>query len=177
MLQRHLIFLTIAFLMPVASVNLNAQSGSALSLEKIMAGDEWIGYQPGNPWWSGNSKHIYFQWNTENYPSDSIYRYNFETGQTRKLSSPESSNLPSRQYFYDSDRRRKVYTRNGDLFLRDVKSGETLQLTNTLQSVSSPCSSPIYFAEGLEGALLMCHGMVDDNVHFQDIVRLTQRFI
>jgi dipeptidyl aminopeptidase/acylaminoacyl peptidase len=38
-------------------------------------------------------------------------------------------------------------------------------------------SSPIYYAEGLEGALLMCHGMIDDNVHFQDIVRLTQRLI
>jgi dipeptidyl aminopeptidase/acylaminoacyl peptidase len=38
-------------------------------------------------------------------------------------------------------------------------------------------SSPIYFAEGLKGALLMCHGMVDTNVHFQDIIRLTQRLI
>lgn len=38
-------------------------------------------------------------------------------------------------------------------------------------------SSPIYFAEGLKGHLLMCHGMVDENVHFQDIVRLTQRLI
>jgi dipeptidyl aminopeptidase/acylaminoacyl peptidase len=38
-------------------------------------------------------------------------------------------------------------------------------------------SSPIYFADGLEDALLMCHGMVDDNVQFQDIVRLTQRLI
>ena len=38
-------------------------------------------------------------------------------------------------------------------------------------------SSPIYYAEGLKGALLMCHGMVDQNVHFQDIVRLTQRLI
>ena len=38
-------------------------------------------------------------------------------------------------------------------------------------------SSPIYYAEGLRGALLMCHGMVDQNVHFQDIVRLTQRLI
>jgi len=38
-------------------------------------------------------------------------------------------------------------------------------------------SSPIYFAEGLRGALLMCHGMVDVNVHFQDTVRLTQRLI
>jgi dipeptidyl aminopeptidase/acylaminoacyl peptidase len=38
-------------------------------------------------------------------------------------------------------------------------------------------SSPIYFAEGLKGALLICHGMVDVNVHFQDTVRLVQRLI
>jgi len=38
-------------------------------------------------------------------------------------------------------------------------------------------SSPLYFAEGLKGKLLMCHGMVDENVHFQDIVELTQRLI
>ncbi|MBB5648575.1 S9 family peptidase [Pedobacter cryoconitis] len=38
-------------------------------------------------------------------------------------------------------------------------------------------SSPIYFAEGLKGDLLMCHGMVDENVQFQDIVRLSQRLI
>jgi dipeptidyl aminopeptidase/acylaminoacyl peptidase len=38
-------------------------------------------------------------------------------------------------------------------------------------------SSPIYFAEGLEDPLVMAHGMVDVNVHFQDIVRLTQRLI
>jgi dipeptidyl aminopeptidase/acylaminoacyl peptidase len=38
-------------------------------------------------------------------------------------------------------------------------------------------SSPIYFASGLHGRLLMCHGMVDSNVHFQDIVRLTQKLI
>jgi dipeptidyl aminopeptidase/acylaminoacyl peptidase len=38
-------------------------------------------------------------------------------------------------------------------------------------------SSPIYYAEGLKGALLICHGMVDTNVFFQDSVRLVQRLI
>jgi dipeptidyl aminopeptidase/acylaminoacyl peptidase len=38
-------------------------------------------------------------------------------------------------------------------------------------------SSPIYFADGLKGALLICHGMVDTNVFFQDSVRLIQRLI
>ena len=38
-------------------------------------------------------------------------------------------------------------------------------------------SSPIYFAEGLEKPLLINAPMVDDNVFFQDTVRLVQRLI
>ncbi len=38
-------------------------------------------------------------------------------------------------------------------------------------------SSPIYFANGLQGALLICHGMVDTNVNFQDTVRLVEKLI
>jgi dipeptidyl aminopeptidase/acylaminoacyl peptidase len=38
-------------------------------------------------------------------------------------------------------------------------------------------SSPIYFAAGLKGHLLICHGMVDTNVHFVDTVRLVERLI
>lgn len=38
-------------------------------------------------------------------------------------------------------------------------------------------SSPINFAENLEDRLLMLHGVLDDNVQYQDILRLSQRFI
>ena len=38
-------------------------------------------------------------------------------------------------------------------------------------------SSPIYFVDGLKNQLLICHGMVDSNVFFQDTVRLIQRLI
>ncbi|HCH62631.1 MAG TPA: S9 family peptidase [Deltaproteobacteria bacterium] len=38
-------------------------------------------------------------------------------------------------------------------------------------------SSPIEHAEGLEDPLLICHGMVDSNVPYQDSVRLAQRLI
>jgi len=38
-------------------------------------------------------------------------------------------------------------------------------------------SSPIYFVNGLKNHLLICHGVVDVNVHFQDVVRLQQRLI
>jgi len=57
--------------------------------------------------------------------------------------------------------------------------GYTGRILNLPQddSVAYRQSSPIYFAEGLEDPLLMAHGMVDVNVHFSDIVRLTQRLI
>lgn len=38
-------------------------------------------------------------------------------------------------------------------------------------------SSPINFANGLKNHLLICHGMVDVNVNFQDAVRLSQKLI
>ncbi|HEV3455057.1 MAG TPA: prolyl oligopeptidase family serine peptidase [Thermoanaerobaculia bacterium] len=38
-------------------------------------------------------------------------------------------------------------------------------------------SSPIEFAAGLAKPLLICHGMVDDNVFFADSVRLVQRLV
>jgi dipeptidyl aminopeptidase/acylaminoacyl peptidase len=57
--------------------------------------------------------------------------------------------------------------------------GYTSNILNTpvTDSIAYRKSSPIYHAEGLEGRLLMLHGMVDSNVQFQDIVRLSQRLI
>lgn len=57
--------------------------------------------------------------------------------------------------------------------------GYTSNILNEPQSDSEAYrqSSPIYFAEGLKGALLICHGLVDTNVHIQDSIRLVQRLI
>lgn len=57
--------------------------------------------------------------------------------------------------------------------------GYTAGILNTpeMDSIAFRRSSPIYFAEGLRGQLLILHGMVDTNVHFQDVVRLNQRLI
>jgi len=58
-------------------------------------------------------------------------------------------------------------------------NGYTSDILNFPQSdtLAYRRSSPIYFAEGLKDPLLMAHGMVDTNVHFEDIVRLTERLI
>lgn len=57
--------------------------------------------------------------------------------------------------------------------------GYTSNILNAPQSDQEAYrrSSPIYFAAGLKGGLLISHGMVDVNVHYQDSVRLAQRLI
>lgn len=57
--------------------------------------------------------------------------------------------------------------------------GYTANILNEPQtdSLAYRKSSPIYHAAGLKGHLLICHGMVDVNVHIQDSYRLVQRLI
>jgi len=44
-------------------------------------------------------------------------------------------------------------------------------------SIAYRRSSPYYWANGLKGHLLICHGIIDTNVNFQDAVKLSQRLI
>ncbi|TFW34179.1 S9 family peptidase [Massilia horti] len=57
--------------------------------------------------------------------------------------------------------------------------GYTANILNTpdIDPQAYKVSSPIEYAENLRGNLLIAHGMVDDNVFFQDSVRMAQRLI
>jgi dipeptidyl aminopeptidase/acylaminoacyl peptidase len=57
--------------------------------------------------------------------------------------------------------------------------GYTANILNTpdLDPEAYKTSSPIEYADKLKGHLLIAHGMVDDNVFYQDSVRMAQRLI
>ncbi|HVZ57206.1 MAG TPA: prolyl oligopeptidase family serine peptidase [Chitinophagaceae bacterium] len=61
----------------------------------------------------------------------------------------------------------------------NYNQGYTSEILNEpfTDSLAYRRSSPLYFAEGLKDHLLICHGMMDMNVHFQDVVELSQRLI
>jgi dipeptidyl aminopeptidase/acylaminoacyl peptidase len=69
--------------------------------------------------------------------------------------------------------------------LRPVSDWSTYNHEYTADILNTPdidpdaykTSSPIEYAQNLKGNLLIAHGMVDDNVFFQDSVRLSQRLI
>lgn len=62
---------------------------------------------------------------------------------------------------------------------RHYNHGYTANILNTpqLDPEAHRISSPIEYAENLKGHLLIAHGMLDDNVFYQDSVMLAQRLI
>ncbi|MBL7896957.1 MAG: hypothetical protein JNJ99_00390, partial [Crocinitomicaceae bacterium] len=69
-------------------------SFSQLSLNEIMAGNEFIGHQPSDIVWSPNSQVIYFRWKHENETIAPYYEYSLATKKYRKLAPEETHLIP-----------------------------------------------------------------------------------
>jgi len=130
----------IVFLLLVA-FSANAQQLNELTVEKIMRDPKWIGVAPSNVFWSEDGKQIYFQWNPEKNVGDSLYNISLNNLSPVKVSASVRRNLPSQWGSYNQAHSKKVYEKNGDIFLLDIPSNKTIQITNSIEKKSSPTFS------------------------------------
>src|SRR5919202_2472735 len=123
----------------------SAKSATVLTVETIMQDPRvWIGTSPSNPFWSDDSKTLYFTWNPvgEKAKGDSLYKVTFTTSaksksvvasQPMKVSPTERRALPTAPTVgFNRARTQRLFERQGDLFWLDVKAGRVRQLTNTV---------------------------------------------
>jgi len=122
------------FCLPLFSI---AQEQS-LDLKEIMKGSDFIGHWPKNPYWSFDNKTIYFQWNPENKPVDDWYAVDLNSQKYHKLDSVELNNRAARDYEYNGDRTQVCYTKDGNIFLYDIKLKKETQICYTTSYESSP---------------------------------------
>ncbi|GAB2793133.1 prolyl oligopeptidase family serine peptidase [Rhabdobacter roseus] len=119
-----------------------AQKLGPLTVEKIMRDPKtWIGTSPSNVWWGEDSKTIYFQWNPDKAPADSLYQYSLSEQKISKVPFATRRQLPPAQGTYNRMRTLKAYTQNGDLYLLDTRTQQVRQLTNTVGTEGSPAFS------------------------------------
>lgn len=115
-----------------------SQDKPQLYLSRIMEGENFVGYLPENIQWSEDGKSIYFTWNPEKELIRSLYKINVKGLEPVKVSPEEMKGVPPTEGDYSRDFNQKVYSKNGDIFLFNVKSGEILQITNTLKNEINP---------------------------------------
>lgn len=105
-----------------------------LSIESIMQDPKnSIGSLPSNIFWSEDNKTIYFNWNPDKNKADSLYGLLVSDKKIFKVSPSVRRGLPSTFGVYSKDRSKKVFTRNGDIFLMDTQTQAVRQITNTLE--------------------------------------------
>ncbi|MGC3948275.1 MAG: prolyl oligopeptidase family serine peptidase [Chryseolinea sp.] len=128
-------FIAILF---VVSTGVQAQVLEKLTVEKIMRDPKWIGVAPTSPHWSPDSKTLYFNWNPEAAPSDSLYAYGIASKATRKATSLERSTSAPLSVQYNNNFTKAVYERNGDIFMFDLTTNKIAQITNTTGNEFGP---------------------------------------
>lgn len=110
-----------------------------LSIEQIMADPKMsVGALPSNPFWSEDGKTLYFSWNPELNKADSLYAVTLTDNKPFKVSPEVRRALPSQFGTYNRDKTKKVYTKNGDIFLLDCTTMVKRTLMSTLEIESNP---------------------------------------
>lgn len=126
-------------LLVAAHYCLNAQDTTRLTVARIMRDPKtWMGTSPTNPFWSEDSKTIYFEWNPDTNAGDSLYKVSVQNNsKPLKVSWQERQNL-SPGGVYDRERSRKLYSKGGDIFLLDTQTGNLRQITKTIADEKDP---------------------------------------
>src|SRR5690349_17507365 len=130
-----------AFWLVLFSLCAHAQSLAPLTVEKIMRDPKWIGVSPSNVYWSEDSKQLYFNWNPQRNPGDSLYVITLASRVPQQVTPAVRRSLGAAVGEYNKSRTRKTYEKNGDLFLLDVASGKVVQVTNTTVREFNPVFS------------------------------------
>ena len=108
-----------------------SQNQSALSIDQIMQGEDFVGYLPTQVNWSDDSQQIYFSWNPNGDTIRSVYKVNTSSKEVNKLSFDELRDQTN-DGNYNSDYSWKVYQKGGDIFLLNNSDYSVRRVTNTL---------------------------------------------
>ncbi len=137
--MKELISILLIFCSITSFPQVQKDNKSTLTIEQIMQNpDEWIGTSPSGIFWGENSRNIYFSWNPDRDILSSLYCYSTETGKVEKVPVSTKLKLPAKYGNYNSSGNKKVYARNGNIYLLDIETGVEKPLTDWLEHASSP---------------------------------------
>ena len=134
--------ISLFFLILFAGSFVFAQSLAPLTVEKIMRDPKWIGVSPSDPLWSADGKTLYFNWNPDKAPADSLYYITSENNIPQKVTVFQKQNIVyARDIRFNADRTMYVYAKDDDIFIVNSKTGKIKRITQTTLKESNPSFS------------------------------------
>ena len=130
------------FLLFSLTICLAQQKLDKLTVEKIMRDPKWIGTSPSNVYWGADGNSLYFNWNPDNLSSDSVYFITLTNHNPVKASVEQKQNIiPVYSTTWNQNRTACVFTKDGDVFFKDIKTGNTKRIIQTTEKETNPVFS------------------------------------
>ncbi|MGH8090688.1 MAG: DPP IV N-terminal domain-containing protein, partial [Rudaea sp.] len=153
----------------IASAAAFAQTAPApLTLEQIMADPDWIAGQiqvpeefeegGGAPYFSIDGRSVYYKLKRNGSPVFDLRRIDLADGKDSLIDATAMANADGNHAVYDATNTHAAFVRNGDVFLRDLRSSATTQVTRDGQR-----QGDLQFST--DGRLLSFHAGDDWFVH------------
>ncbi|WP_180312908.1 S9 family peptidase [Xanthomonas hortorum] len=120
------------------AVTAHAQSAAPLTIEQVMADPDWIGPSVDQAWWQWDGKQVQYLLKREGSPVRDTYRQGIGGAAAERVADNARAGLDADNPSYDAARQRMLFARNGDIFLRDLRSGALTQLTRSNEVESRP---------------------------------------
>src|SRR5438045_1954765 len=93
-----------------------------------------IGTSPSNVYWNADVYSLYCNWNPDNLPSDSVYFITLTDHHPVKASAQQKQNIiPNYSTTWNTNRTACVFTKDGDVFFKDLKTGNTKRIVQTTE--------------------------------------------
>lgn len=115
-----------------------AQSPTPLTIEQVMADLDWIGPPVEAPRWTWDSHGVEYDLKRNGSPIRDTFRQELDASAATRVSDDARDTLGAPDAIYDAKRQRQAFIRNGDVFVRNLRSGALTQLTRTLEDESQP---------------------------------------
>lgn len=114
------------------AVAANAQATDIITLEQIMADPDWFGRAPESWYWGDDSNTVYYQQKQLGNPLRDLYAVNLlNNNDVSQVKLSTTHKVADQNGLLNQTRTHKVYTFNGDVFVKTLANSEVKQLTFT----------------------------------------------
>ena len=109
-----------------------------LTLDQAMADPDWIGPPVEQAWWAWDGQRVQYTLKRDGATIRDTWQQPVAGGVAVRLDGAARGDLDAAQPQYDAARARMAFVRNGDVFVRDLRSGALTQVTRSVAAESRP---------------------------------------
>ncbi len=120
------------------STSLSAAAAEPITLSQAMADPDWIGPPVEEAWWRWDGQAAQYLLKREGASIRDTWQVGVDGTAATRVDGAALAGLDSADAVFDAAATRSAFVRNGDVFVRDLRSGALTQLTRTNDLESRP---------------------------------------